>query len=131
MVSDGSAPPWGQPQVGWAAVLPLGFLSVILAASPHEALSADTRVHTLNITETIKLTMVCAPTSECLGDHPPRHHTHLQQLPCAAQTGSCREVFMLPAALVSPADLCGYSLHNDLLFSRLYLYSRNHALNLE
>lgn len=46
MVRIGSAPPWGQPQVGWAAVLPLGFLSVILAASPHEALSADTRVYT-------------------------------------------------------------------------------------
>lgn len=41
------------------------------------------------------------------------------------------EVFVLPAALVSPADLCGYSLPDDLLFLHLYLYSRNHALNLE
>jgi len=40
-------------------------------------------------------------------------------------------VLVLPAALVSPADLCGYSLPNDLFFLRLHLRSRNHALHLE
>ena len=84
------------------------------------------------IIETVKLAIVCVPTSESvLVTILPRHHAYLEQLPCAEWMGSCGEVFMLPAALVSPADLCGYSLHNDLLFLHLYLYSRNHALNLE
>lgn len=93
------------------------------------------RVQHALIIYSVKHTIICAPTNTRvsvtdLPGHPAVAHT-LSNPHAYGRRGAARGVFLLPAALVSPADLCGYSLPNDLLFLHFYLYSRNHALNPE